>query len=89
MQVQHGMSSAQLKALMLHQGRRYTGKTSRSAADERYLAEVSFAHPAQDIAFTEYRQAAGEGEARMRRLSESLSREVQHWRMHSLATLCK
>jgi transposase len=76
----------QLKALMLRQGRRYTGKTSWSAAHERYLAEVSFAHPAQDIAFTEYRQAAGEGEARVRRLSESLSREVQHWRMHSLVS---
>ena len=74
----------QLKALMLRHGRRYSGKTSWSAAHERYLAEVSFAHPAQDIAFTEYRQAVSKGEARVRRLSESLTREVEHWRMQSL-----
>jgi len=76
----------QLKALMLRHGRRYSGKTSWSAAHERYLATVSFAHPAQDIAFTEYRQAVGEGAARVQRLSESLTREVEHWRMHSLVS---
>ena len=76
----------QLKALMLRHGQRYSGKTSWSAAHERYLARVSFAHPAQDIAFTEYRQAVGEGEARVQRLRESLTREVEHWRMHSLVS---
>jgi tetratricopeptide (TPR) repeat protein len=76
----------QLKALMLRHGRRYSGKTSWSAAHERYLAAVSFAHPAQDIAFSAYRQAVGEGETRVRRLSESLAQEVEHWRMHSLVS---
>ena len=76
----------QLKALMLRHGRRYSGKTSWSAAHERYLATVSFAHPAQDIAFTEYRQAVSEGEARVQRLSQSLTQEVEHWRMHSLVS---
>jgi transposase len=74
-------SRQQLKALMLRQGRRYTGKTSWSAAHERYLATVSFAHPAQDIAFVEYRQAVGEGEARVQRLSQTLAQEVERWRM--------
>jgi transposase len=76
----------QLKALLLRHGRRYSGKTSWSAAHERYLSEVSFAHPAQDIAFTEYRQAVREGEARVQRLSQSLMQEVEHWRMHSLVS---
>jgi transposase len=76
----------QLKALMLRHGRRYSGKTSWSAAHERYLSEVSFAHPAQDIAFTEYRQAVSEGEARVQRLSQALTQEVEHWRMHSLVS---
>jgi transposase len=76
----------QLKALMLRHGRRYSGKTSWSAAHERYLATVSFAHRAQDIAFTEYRQAVSEGEARVQRLSQSLTQEVEHWRMHSLVS---
>src|SRR6202165_1975852 len=74
----------QLKALMLRHGRRYSGKTSWSAAHERYLATVSFAHPAQDIAFTEYRQAVSEGEARGQRLSESLTPQGEHLRRHSL-----
>ena len=34
----------QLKALLLRHGRRYSGKTSWTAAHERYLATVSFAH---------------------------------------------
>jgi transposase len=76
----------QLKALLLRHGRRYGGKTSWSAAHERYLAGVSFEHPAQDIAFTEYRQAVSEGEARVQRLSQSLMQEVEHWRMHSLVS---
>lgn len=76
----------QLKALLLRHGRRYSGKTSWSAAHERYLAAVSFEHSAQDIAFTEYRQAVSEGEARVQRLSESLTHEVEHWRMHSLVS---
>jgi transposase len=66
----------QLKALMLRHGRRYSGKTSWSAAHERYLSDVTFAHPAQDIAFIEYRQAVSEGEARVQRLSQSLTQEL-------------
>jgi len=74
----------QLKALLLRHGRRYTGKTSWTAAHERYLATVSFAHRAQDIAFVEYRQAISEGHARVERLSEALTGELEHWRMRPL-----
>src|SRR4051812_10688933 len=69
----------QLKALLLRHGRRYTGKTSWTAAHERYLASLSFAHRAQNIAFVEYRQTVSESEARVQRLSEALAQEVQHW----------
>jgi len=71
----------QLKALLLRHGRRYTGKSSWTAAHERYLAEITFKHPAQDIAYAEYRHAVGEGEARVQRLSQSLSQQVEGWRM--------
>jgi transposase len=37
----------QLKALLLRHGHRYSGKSSWTQAHERYLAPVSFAHPAQ------------------------------------------
>ena len=74
----------QLKALRLRHGRRYTGKTSWTAAHERYLAEVSFAHRAQDIAFVEYRQAVSEAHARVERLSKALTQELENWRMRPL-----
>ena len=71
----------QLKAMLLRHGRRYSGKTSWTAAHERYLAEVSFDHPAQNIAFTEYRQAVSEADGRVRRLSEAILHEIERWRM--------
>lgn len=75
----------QLKALLLRHDRRYTGKSSWSAAHERYLAEeVSFAHRAQQIAFVEYRRAIGEAQARVELLTQALSQELEHWRMRPL-----
>lgn len=74
----------QLKALLLRQGHRYTGKSSWTAAHERYLAEVSFAQPAQDIAFTEYRHAVRDAHERVERLTEALRGELEHWRMKSV-----
>jgi transposase len=71
----------QLKALLLRHGRRYSGRSSWTAAHERYLATVSFAHPAQDIAFTEYRQAVKDGHERVERLTESLRAQTEHWRL--------
>jgi len=63
----------QLKALLLRHGRRYTGKTSWSAAHERYLASMSSPHRAQNIAFVEHRQTVSESEGRVQRLSEALA----------------
>lgn len=65
----------QLKALLLRHGRRYTGKTSWTAAHERYLATLSFGHRAQDIAFVEYRQTVSEAQARVERLGAALTQE--------------
>ncbi len=66
----------QLKALLLRHGRRYSGKTSWTAAHERYLATLTFDHPAQDIAFAEYRQAVAESQARVERLTQALAQQV-------------
>jgi len=74
----------QLKALLLRHDRRYSGKSSWTAAHERYLAQISFAHPAQDIAFAEYRQGIGEAEARVQRLTQVLSQQVESWRMQAV-----
>ena len=74
----------QLKALLLRHGHRYGGKSSWTLAHERYLAKVSFAHPAQDIAFAEYRQAVREGHERVERVTEALRTQTEHWRMKPL-----
>jgi len=81
----------QLKAMLLRHGHRYTGKSSWSAAHERYLAKVGFAHPAQHIAFTEYRNAAREAHERVERLSAALREQASSWRpqpmLNALMTL--
>lgn len=74
----------QLKALLLRHGHRYGGKSSWTLAHERYLAALSFAHPAQDIAFAEYRQAVREGHERVERLTQALRAQTEHWRLKPL-----
>ncbi|MGA7538521.1 MAG: IS110 family transposase [Steroidobacteraceae bacterium] len=80
----------QLKAMLLRHGHRYTGRSSWTAAHERYLAEVSFAHPAQDIAYAEYRSAVREAHERVERLSEAMRGQLEHWRMRPVveALMC-
>ena len=74
----------QLKALLLRHDRRYTGKSSWTAAHERYLANMSFAHRAQEVAFVEYRRGIGEAQARVELLTQALSQELVGWRMRPL-----
>ena len=70
----------QLKALLLRHGHRYTGKSSWTAAHERYLGAVTFSHPAQDIAYAEYRSATCEAHQRVERLTAALREQVTTWR---------
>lgn len=70
----------QLKAMLLRHGRRYDGKTSWTMAHERYLAEITFAHPAQDIAYAEYRGAVREADDRVQRITGALREQVATWR---------
>ncbi len=74
----------QLKAMLLRHGRRYTGRSSWTAAHELYLASVSFKHPAQDIAYAEYRSAVREGNERVENLTKAMSEQLEHWRMRPL-----
>ncbi len=71
----------QLKALLLRHGHRYGGKSSWTLAHQRYLATVIFAHPAQDIAFAEYRGAVCDAHERVERLTASLRTQLGDWRM--------
>lgn len=73
----------QLKALLLRQGHRYTGK-SWSAAHERYLAALSLPQAAQQIALVEYQQAVSESHARVHRFNDALVAQLEGWRMRPL-----
>jgi transposase len=80
----------QLKAMLLRHGRAYHGKTSWTAAHERTLATIKFAHPAQQIAFDEYRQAVRDAHERLERLTQALREQCEHWRMKGVvkALMC-
>ena len=70
----------QLKAMLLRHGKRFPGKTSWGAAHERYLARIGFDHPAQQIAFAEYRAAVLDAHERVERLTAALREQLEHWR---------
>jgi transposase len=70
----------QLKAMLLRQGLRYDGKSSWTAGHERYLAKVSFEHPAQAFAYSEYRRAVSDAHERVERLTAELRSQVSAWR---------
>jgi transposase len=80
----------QLKAMLLRYGRDYHGKSSWTQAHERYLATVRFQHPAQEIAFNEYRQAIKDAHERVERLTQALRDQCAQWRMNPLvkALMC-
>lgn len=70
----------QLKALLLRHGHRYTGKSSWTAAHERHLAQVTFDHPAQHIAYAEYRRAVCAANDQVERLTSALRDQAATWR---------
>ncbi len=70
-----------LQSMLLRHGRSYRGKTPWTPAHERYLAQVSFPFPAQELAYVEYRQAVSESHARVERLTASMREQLQYWHM--------
>jgi transposase len=76
----------QLKAFLLRHGRPLRGSKPWSATGELYLSKISFAHPAQNIAFADYRQAVLDTHARVERLTEALRAQCENWRMQPLVS---
>ena len=70
-----------LSAMLLRHGRSYSGKTRWTPAHERYLAQLSFGYPAQDLAYAEYRAAVSEQQHRVERLTEALWDQAGSWRL--------
>jgi transposase len=70
-----------LKAFLLRQDIRYTGRATWSPAHLRWLAEVVCATPAQQIVFQEYVRAVTEHTERLQRLELELHDHVKTWRL--------
>jgi transposase len=71
-----------LKALLLRQDIRYTGRANWNAAHLRWLAQVVCPTPAQQIVFQEYVRAVTEQHDRMERLESALHDQVKSWRLY-------
>jgi transposase len=70
-----------LKAFLLRQDIRYTGRATSSPAHLRWLSEVVCATSAQQIVFQEYVRAVTEQTERLARLEQELTAQVQTWRL--------
>jgi transposase len=70
-----------LKAFLLRQDIRSTGRATWSPAHLRWLSEVVCPTAAPQIVFQEYVQAVTEHTARLQRLEEELHEQVQTWRL--------
>jgi transposase len=69
-----------LKAFLLRQGRRYPGREGWTLPYRRWLSDLSSPSGAQQIALQEYRDAIGETEQRIDRLTEQLRQLAPAWR---------
>jgi len=70
-----------LKAFLLRQDIRYTGRATWGPAHLRWLSEVVCATPAQQIVFQEYVRAVSEHTERLQRLEQELHDHVNTWRL--------
>lgn len=75
---------------MLRHGRHYQGKRSWSQAHDRHSSTIRFEHPAQELAFNEYRLASKEARERVERITEALRVQCEDWRMNPVvkALMC-
>jgi transposase len=70
-----------LKAFLLRQDIRYTGRATWGPAHLRWLSEVVCPTPAQQIVFQEYVRAVTEHTERLQRLEQELHEHVSTWRL--------
>jgi transposase len=70
-----------LKAFLLRQDIRYTGRATWGPAHLRWLSEVVCPTPAQQIVFQEYVRAVNEHTERLQHLEQALHEQVQAWRL--------
>lgn len=73
-----------LKALLLRQDVRYTGKTAWTPAHERWLARVHLPTPAQQMVFQEYVDSVHQATLRIGRLDQTINELLPTWSRYPL-----
>jgi transposase len=71
----------QLQSFLLRHGRIYSGRKPWTQAHARWLAKLTFEHPAQYLVLREYRQAIEDAEARLERLTRQVADVASTWSM--------
>ena len=74
-------SRHRLKGFLLRHGYRYQGKSSWSAAHERYLRELVLAHPAMKVILEEYLQGIAAAGERIERCEAAMVDLLEKWRL--------
>jgi len=74
-------SRHRLKGFLLRHGYRYQGKSSWSAAHERYLRELVLPHPAMKVILEEYLQAIAAAGERINRCEGAMRELLEKWRL--------
>jgi transposase len=76
----------QLQGFLLRHDRVFAGRKAWSPAHRRWLAGLSFAHPAQQIVLQEQLDAIAEAERRRDRLGQQIRELVPDWSMAPVVT---
>src|SRR6058998_590619 len=74
-------SRHRLKGFLLRHGYHYQGKTSWSAAHQRYLGELVLPHPAMKVILEEYLQAIAAAGERIERCEVGMRALLDKWRL--------
>jgi len=74
-------SRHRLKGFLLRHGYHYQGKTSWSAAHQRYLGELVLPHPAMKVILEEYLQAIAAAGERIERCEVGMRALLEKWRL--------
>src|SRR5215211_3231324 len=74
-------SRHRLKGFLLRHGYRYQGKSSWSAAHERYLRELVLPHPAMKVILEEYLQGIAAAGERITRCEAAMRDLLEKWRL--------
>jgi transposase len=74
-------SRHRLKAFLLRHGYRYHGRSTWSAAHERYLRELVLPHPAMKVILEEYLMAVQAASERIERCKKAMGDLLPGWRL--------